>query len=257
MFSMNMNSMLKQNQTFLLTRRKHPVVFQHLKRKTQQHAFLFDETMSAVTSKLFANTVCYPFESYRLWVASHIQIQPTPRNLFNGYFTYLPYTVFNNIVTFLLFYSIQNNLQCSTDVSLAICSVLTSLVTSVYKVPFLYMLKRRVMQKEILFSTMMDVKYFTHAYKAIIIEDIPELFIKFYLRDFMNIHFMTLPLFMKSSIIGVLSTIMLFPVELYKTRVICKGVQIHFEPLAVMLRVFISFLNTTVFFMLLEAIKKI
>ena len=217
------------------------------------------DALIAVTSKVVANTICYPVESVRMWTISRTRISPSLTNLFQGYNIYFPYTLVNNCITFSLFYACNylfgTRLGLPVEQMLIATSVLTSCITTLYKVPVSYALKRTVIQQDICMKTIQDLSYFMNAYRAVLIEDIPELFIKFYLRSYLGIHYESMPSVYKSMIIGVVSTALLTPIELYKTRVICHNVAIHPEKMGFVLRIFISVANTFIFFFLLDILK--
>ena len=213
---------------------------------------VLDDSAVAVCSKIIANTVCYPLESIRMWRLANAKIAPTIENLFRGYSTYLPYTIANNAITFVLFYACHQWLCITAWHALLGSSIITCLVTSLYKVPVSYCLKRRVIKEDICFKTLADYKYFSTAYVALLLEDIPELFIKFYMKA--QFHFVPEPF--KSLIIAIASTALLTPFEMYKTRVICHNIPISYTASAFGIKLAMSALNTFLFFFLIGVMDR-
>lgn len=222
---------------------------------------LLDDTMVAVVGKILANTITYPVESIRMWTISNTPMPWTLANLFTGYNIYLPYTLANNICTFFLFYAIEAALlawiPANSNAALLGTSVLTCLITSCYKVPVSYTLKRKVVHTELRVRDLMNPFYLFSAYRAMILEDIPELFLKFYLRNYLAVHYVTLAAFWKALIIGLVTTVLLAPLELYKTRILCEGIAIESDPRGVLLRAANSILNTFIFFLFLDTVAVI
>jgi hypothetical protein len=187
-----------------------------------------------------------------MWKISKTSINPTIGNLFAGYSMYLPYTSANNMVTFFLFYSCNSWFSSLNGwYTLFGASLVTCLVTSIYKVPVSYYLKRRVIKENICLTTLFSPIYFSTAYIALLLEDIPELFIKFYMRAC----FSSIVEPMQSLFIALTSTILLTPFEMYKTRVICHNIDIKYTSLAFVIKLAMSALNTFLFFFLINIIN--
>lgn len=218
---------------------------------------VLDDTVITVVGKVMANTISYPVESIRMWIISKAPIKWTIANLFSGYHIYLPYTTMNNLITFFVFYSIEKLLglyipNITKDITLLATSTITCLLTSLYKVPVTYTLKRVVIKNKVSMSDLVNPYYMMSAYRAVICEDVPELFIKFYLRNYMALHHASMNSFWKALVIGFITTVILTPLEIYKTRVICKGIPIEADWRGFVLRISNSILNTFLFFLLLD-----
>lgn len=223
------------------------------------HRAVLDDTLISMVSKVTANTLCYPIESIRMWSISNSHVAYTLRNLFAGYKIYLPYTTCNNIVTFALFYGINEaciqHFNVSATTALFCTSVATSLLTSLYKIPVSYFLKRIVIQKNISASTLLDIAYFRKAYMSMLMEDIPEFFVKFYLRNLICMYAPDVHCILRAVFVGIVSTFVITPLEMYKTRVICHDIHIKMTPVSFALRVLCSMSNTSLFFLINDAIS--
>lgn len=208
-------------------------------------ASVLEDGVIATASKIIANTICYPVESVRMWNVSNTRITYSLRNLYAGYRIYLPYTIANNAITFIVFFQCLELLK-QHPYALLIASVVTCMITSLYKVPVSYTLKRTVIQQHVCYKTVFRVPYFMNAYGALLLEDIPELFIKFYLRAVCSTYSISEPF--NSLLVACASTILLAPFEMYKTSVICHNIQLKFTNASILLKLINSILNTFVFF---------
>jgi hypothetical protein len=125
-------------------------------------------------------------------------------------------------------------------------------VTTTYKVPMSYILKRRVVQSELPYADLRNMAYLLSAYRAMLSEEVPEYFLKFYMRNLLTLHYEAMDAVTKSLLIGVISTLILSPLELYKTTVLCKGIDIKYNFKALLLRITNAILNTFLFFFCME-----
>jgi len=199
----------------------------------------------ATISKILANTVCYPIESVRMWNVSNTNIKPSIKSLYAGYTFYLPYTIVNNAITFVVFFQCLEWFK-QHPYGLLCASVITCVITSLYKVPVSYTLKRTVIQQEVCYKTVFHPPYFVNAYTALLLEDVPELFIKFYLRSLCSIHSIHEPV--NSLLVACASTLLLAPFEMYKTSIICHNIRLKFTHVSILLKIINSIVNTFVFF---------
>lgn len=253
---------------FNMNRRPHTPFEKHIiyQRKVVRHlprilrAGVMDDALCAVVSKVIANTLCYPVESVRLWNISKTTLSYTVPNMFAGYKMYLPYTVMNNVITYALFYTVdafykQNIIALGPDATLLLTSLTTCLITSSYKVPVSYVLKRTVVQTDVNINSLANVPYILKAYRAYLMEDIPELFLKFYIRNYIAMNYIGMNAFIKAFVIGLITTILVAPLDIYKTKIICHGMDIRNNPIALAIRIANSLLNTVVFFYCIDLLK--
>jgi hypothetical protein len=221
-----------------------------------------NEAMLAAASKVIANTLCYPIESIRLWNISNTKVQLSIPNLMLGYNIYLPYCIINNVITFNIFYNF-NNFLCtclpllSLEHRMFMVSCMTCIVCTVYKVPTSYYIKQTVMNKIPCFKIFNDFQYIRKSYMAVLLEDIPELFIKFYLNEYLIMNFSLMNPLIKSSIISIISTIIMTPIEFFKTSIICHNIKLDLTKFSILTRISSAVLNTFLFFIILDTLKSL
>lgn len=238
-------------------------------RMVRRHAF--SEADIATFSKVVANTVCYPLESMRLLNISSTDAatavkQPSTGGtsliciartcfaaLYKAYHVYLPYSIIHNYIAFNIFFNISHNIDgFGVEHTLFIASSLTCAICSLYKVPMSFYLKRSITNTSLCVKTMLTPRIACNAYAATLFEDIPELFIKFFLNVYLHTHCAEFSPFLKSMIISCISTVVLTPIEFLKTRIIIHNLKLTFTPVSFFIRVFTSVLNTFIFFFLME-----
>lgn len=221
-----------------------------------------EPAMSATLSKIVSNTLTYPIESVRLIsMVPKDQREKDPSlrlhvgNLYRGYPQYLPYSVFNYVVTYQVMFFFMNMFHTITryEFTLATASVFTCLVTAMYKVPCMYFFKNKVINQTICTRTLFTRKFFGKAYGILLLEDIPEMIIKFYLNHFLHSFFPNVHDLLQALMIGTISTMLLTPIDILKNTVLCNLPRPQ-NPTVIYMRVVCSIMNTTLFFLLFNAL---
>lgn len=224
---------------------------------------ILEPALSATVSKIASNTLTYPIESVRLINMMPKEQQETDpslrltwKNLYRGYPQYLPYSMCNYWITYQVMFFFLQALQTwlgSYEAALTGASIGTCMVTSLYKVPCMYFFKNKVVNQRICFRTFWSQALFGKAYLILLLEDIPEMFIKFYLSYGLRLLFPQLHDLIQALCIGMISTMILTPIDLMKNAVLCNlpGPP---KPILVYLRVLCSVVNTTLFFVFFHAL---
>jgi hypothetical protein len=101
----------------------------------------------------------------------------------------------------------------------------------------------------------MDLRYFGKAVCAVLLEDIPDIYIKFYLNHILKQVFL-IPCLYQSMIVGLLACLLLTPLEFIKTKVIYYDVKVTQNRLTIYIRALNSILNTALFFTIIDLLKK-
>lgn len=218
-------------------------------KKFKPKCFIDNSTISATLSKLISNTITYPLESYRL-INSTKNIIKNKNNLYNGFIIYTPYILLNSIISYKIFFNIINLLKnYSYQDSLIIASIFSSIISGFYKVPILFYIKNKVINNFIDFNKLYNNYLFIKAYLALIIEDIPEMFIKFYLNYIIKTYYSNISNINLALIIGLCSSFLLTPIDYLKNKIFCgKDIKIILTKKLILLKMLITTLNTILFF---------
>lgn len=223
-----------------------------------------EPAVSATVSKIVSNTITYPIESVRLISMiprskrdTDPSLKYTLRNLYRGYPGYLPYSVMNYVITYQAMFVCMEFFKATAmyEVCLLASSVCTCLLTSLYKVPCMYFFKNKVVNQVICFRTLLSSSMFRKAYGILLLEDIPEMCIKFYLNHFMHTVFPGLSELCQALFIGMIATLLLTPIDIVKNTVFCNLPQPKSVGTTV-IRVSCSIINTTLFFFLFNGLKR-
>lgn len=222
---------------------------------------VLEPALSATISKIFSNTTTYPIESYRLIKLvplekrqSDPKLQLTFSNLYRGYNLYLPYSVANYTITYNIMFNMMKSLEVlfSFELALMCASAATSIITAIYKVPSMYYLKNSVMNQCVSVKKLRGI--FPRAYSVLMLEDIPEHFIKFYINHVIHAFFPYFNEFWCAIIISLLCTIIFTPVDILKNMVLCN-VPFGISRVQMVLRISCTFANTFLFMFIFNILK--
>lgn len=203
--------------------------------------------LSASISKIIANTATYPLETVRLLTLS--KTDKHNKNLFVGYGTYLPYCVFSNFVTYNTLYICLSLIAISHyDMKLLLASCITAFLTSFYKIPYGYFLKNKIIGANVSLKSLYVPAFYKKALIATLCEDIPELFIKFFCSNCVQVYFPFLDILHSSLLIALITSIILCPVEFWKTSILCNTKKLELSVKTIAIRVCISLVNMFIFF---------
>ena len=213
-------------------------------------ALVFDEVVCAITSKVISNTLTYPLESVRLISLCDEETKKDKSRLFFGVNTYLPYCIFGSIMTYkIYFYCLCVFTACTThNNAILIASSITSIITAQYKIPYGYMLKNAILRQHVSFKGLYNFAYYSKAFLATIMEDIPEMYIKFVMSWVFETHMPLCNSIVSSVGIAVVSSLVICPMEFLKTTILCstKKMTLTFE--AIFIRLLTNIINTFLFF---------
>lgn len=234
------------------------------------NAFLEDTAWMATFSKIVSNTVTYPLETCKMLLQT-MQAIPwhRPHILFAGYHQFILYNICHSSIYYALFYNALHVFhQCIWTSTLV-----TALITSLYKVPITYYLRNTAVLTASNASTVETEKtkkklptlswstlhesLCWKRYVVVVCEDIPDTVIKFSLNAFLK----TLPWISPVHIplwVGICTSILLMPIDHLKTTLFC---QMHLAVAknvmaGLRFRLFASVLNTTLFTGCLNALQQ-
>ena len=237
-----------------------------LLRPIKPRCTITEDILFSSASKFISSTVCYPIESIRMLLLSsslestcNIQTPlETMKKLYSGYRYFVPYNIFHSVSTYIiLYYSLSLiNGPLAYSQSLLIASSITCLLTSFYKVPCTYIIRRKLVTDHVCIKHLMDFQYFSKAILAMLLEDIPDIYIKFYLNHILKqtLSGIMPPVYI-SILVGLFACILLTPFEFIKTKVIYYDMNIVQNKFAIYIRVLNSISNTAMFFSIIEIFK--
>lgn len=191
-----------------------------------------DIALCTSTSKIASYLITYPLESLKLISTSPTKERTTPARLYRGFLSYIPFCVFTNVATFHTFYFVKTLLvqyPLETYMCFILTSVITSLITSIYKIPYSFFLKNRIINNKVSFNGLYNLQTYPKAFAATMVEDVPDLCIKTLCVD------MHAPI-----LLATLTGLMMAPIELWKTRVLCHPCPINFSKTTIVLIMLIS-----------------
>jgi hypothetical protein len=212
-------------------------------------AFL-DTVMCATTSKVIANTLSYPLETIRMKILCREKPPLDPLKLYTGFETYIPYCLLNNFITYKCFYTFMGLVFGNILIS----AFLTSAIVSCYKIPYIFTLKNRIIGEPIDFHNIYKKSQYSKALIATMSEDVPELFIKFSLS---NVIILGQTQLLSSLIISLVASLILCPLEFWKTSILCSTKKLELTLESILMRVAITVFNFFIFFLCFDALTKI
>lgn len=229
------------------------------------HVFMEDTAWMATLSKIVSNTIIYPLETCKMLLQTMQEIPwHRPHVLFAGYSQFILYNICHSSIYYSIFYNTFNAFQQCIWTS----SLITALITSLYKVPITYYLRNTAVlaasssstSKKKLptlsWSTLQESLCWKR-YVVLVCEDIPDTVIKFSLNAFLK----TLPWISSAHIplwVGICTSLLLMPIDHLKTTLFC---QMHLAVTknvmaGLRFRLFASVLNTTLFTGCLNALQQ-
>jgi hypothetical protein len=134
-----------------------------------------DIGLYSAACRIVTNSITYPLENYRLYYLLPDEKKPLRISfLYRGFPKYLPYTIFSTLFTYRLAYSINEILLFQSHYEkLVLSSILTCLITSMYKIPFNIYLKNSVLRNNV----QLDKQFISKSIFISLIDDIMDLFV--------------------------------------------------------------------------------
>lgn len=232
-------------------------------KKTHRYKYVvpkvvLDDVSCAIFSKVISNTLTYPLESVRLMSLCTDNQSKDISRLFYGVNTYLPYCLFGSILTYKLYYTSLALLLLTLDNNTAIfiASSLTSIVSAQYKIPYGYLLKNSILKEKVHIKGLYNVPYYSKAFFATIMEDIPEMYIKFLMSWVFEAYFPMINNIISSIGIAVVSSLVICPLEFLKTSILCSTKKMSLTKEAILIRIFINIVNTFLFFLSFNTLRQ-
>lgn len=224
-------------------------------RRTLRVLSVLDEALCASSSKIIANIVTYPVETVRL--SSLCQNPIRHPNRFIGIQNYIPYCIFNNIVTYKSLYTCIG-FQCSihADINLLLASICTAILTSFYKIPCGYMLKNRIIGEPINFKILYHPVLYSRAFVASLSEDVPEMFLKLFLNNLVTSCFPNINNYVSSMFAALITSIAITPMEFWKTSILCSSKAMSLSPMSIFIRIMINLTNMFIFFISFNFLRR-
>lgn len=206
-----------------------------------------DLATCATTSKIIANTFTYPLETVRL--LSLCDKSPKVNQLYKGFLTYIPYCIASNFITYKVFYGCLDILNAQgLFQKILLASIVTSLFTSFYKIPYGYFIKNRIIGETINMRFIYQRPLYCKALMSTLSEDVPEMFLKFYFNSVFLLNFPFMNSIVSSMILALITSIAICPMEFWKTSVLCNTVSMHLSFKSVFLRIMLTLTNMFTFF---------
>jgi len=211
-----------------------------------------DAALCATMSKIISNGLTYPIESLRLSHMvkkkmndknTHVQTPLTQViALYRGFSAFIPYTVINSALTYYIMFTALGFFS----ENMLYTSVFTGLITSLYKAPCSYFFRNIQAKQRPCIRSLYYI--FPKAYATLVIEDIPELYLKFSLHNIVRTLFPEVSFVLQSMLVGICSTAVMSPMDIWKNRVlICTELEINMLT-NTLLRLVNSMVNTSLFF---------
>lgn len=232
-------------------------------KSVQCHGLLggVDPALCACVAKVVANTVTYPIDTIKL--LKQTQTQPVSWSkvaniptLYKGYNVFLPYNISNNVISHYLYFNTckvaQNIFHDATHVIIA-ASFVSSVVTCVYKVPMLFLVRNSNIGRTVTLDDFFKNK--DTCIKSFLVqaaEDFPETVVKFYLNHFLQKTFIDITNFQRALVIGVIMAILLAPFDTLKTNLLCRAKTLT-SNFVVFMRILSTVTNNFVFFLIFTA----
>ena len=209
-----------------------------------------DIVWATSASKITSYMLTYPLESLKLISMSEEKRNLKVHDLYKGFVSYIPFCVFTNVVTFNTFFFVKSHLATLVNHDLALyvmASIMTSVITSIYKIPYTYYLKSSVLKAPISFHQLYEPSRYKRTMKATLAEDIPDLCIKAFCAG--GIVSNSERLF-----IAALSSFLTSPIEVWKSSVLCHPLKIVMKPVTLIIIVFVSLTRTLMYLRILDFI---
>lgn len=209
-------------------------------------AVLIDDPgpMVATVSKVVANTVAYPLETCKL-LKQTLQHIPwnTPGLLFVGYPQFMMYNAVHSYTYYAIFFAALKHFKESVWLG----TLVTSILTCIYKMPVTYYLRNKSANP----STPISWKccFCWKRYVVLLAEDIPDTFLKFSLNTFFRGIMQQEYMWLVPMVVGVLITVILTPIDHLKTKMFCghRNKVTHDVTSGLEFRMLGNLMNTTLF----------
>jgi hypothetical protein len=241
-------------------RTRHPFHKTHLVKHCNKHNIslkCLHEYHIAAVSKIVSNTFTYPIETVRLWSLQQRKYE-FPRDikkLYIGFNQFVPYNLINNVITYNIYYKCMEILMfVQYEYALLISCFVTCVITLLYKIPFSYWQKNRLMGGAPDFKKFQNIQYVFKTYTVSMLEDVLELYIKFYLNHFIHT---SIPPLCRALIVGVFTSLLISPIEFTKTQILCESEKLVFTHKSILIKMVSTMLNTFVFFFTLNSLMRV
>lgn len=226
------------------------VPIKHSRHSKHSRVRCHDAAFSASVCKIIANTTTYPLETFRLLsLNAHRPVTAvSPSILFKGISTYIPFCITTNMIVFKVFYGLHGVVTTfikDTWISMLITSVMTSFLSSCYRIPYSYYLKNRILTDHVDFKHLYTSGIYTKALLATMCEDVPELILRTVVAQHLTQHMLFLghSHFIAALVVALIVSIVISPIDYWKTCILCGRIKLRFSPLSVCMAVCINVLR--------------
>jgi hypothetical protein len=245
-----------RNRHATMLRSRHPLHTRHLVKHNHKHNCLHESHIAAL-SKIVSNTFTYPIETIRLWSLQQRKYE-FPRDfkdLYIGFNQFVPYNLLNNVITYNIYYKcMEISLFLQYEYALFISCFATCVITLIYKIPFCYWQKNRLLGGTPDFKKFQNMQYVVKTYTVSMLEDVLELYIKFYLNHVIHT---SIPSLYRALFVGVCTCLLISPIEFTKTQILCESKKLVFTHQNILIKMMSTMLNTFIFFFTLNNLMRI
>lgn len=217
-----------------------------------------DDALAATVSKVLSNSCCFPFENLKILYQTHKNplIHVSSETLLKGFGCFLAYSCIHSFTYFQVFVFMQT--LCRSNMHLA--TVATSILVSFYKLPVQFYLRNIVANNSVVWTKLLNVQSLCTKYTVMVLEDIPDNALKWYLYMFFSKQNSKLGI-SASLLIGIICTVIMTPMDMLKTHVLCTTEKTKEDNqyifFILLLRMFTNVINTSLFMFLYEFFRNI
>jgi hypothetical protein len=217
-----------------------------------------DPALCACVAKVVANSMTYPIDTIKL--LSQTNQQPlrwesifNRTTLYKGYNMFLPYNVSNNVINHYTYFNVYKSIDTvfqNTAHTILFSSLISSLITCVYKVPMLFLVRNKnIGQTVSLAEFFQNKRKCAHTFLIQVAEDVPETLMRFYMNHTLQRMCPELHHFARALIIGVFMAVLLAPLDTLKTNLLCRA-HSKLSSFVIAMRMTSTVLNNFLFFVI-------
>lgn len=210
---------------------------------------------AGMISKIASNTICFPIDTCKTLAQTGQSVFPlTVQRLYNGYGGFLLYNFFHSwFYHWILFNSICLFQAIGYETSLKCGTVIASITSCVYKLPFTYYLRNKSAQKTVDWQKFFSsINQLQKRYAVMVMEDIPDTYLKFYLRWKLGPLF---PPIVACLVTGIIIAVVMTPLDVLKTRIMTGDDNKSYCFAGWQYRLVSAVLNTTLFLVLFNQLN--
>jgi hypothetical protein len=183
----------------------------------------FADTARGALGKIVSNAVCYPIDTCKTVLQSRRELRiESIRHLYAGFPVFCAYNAVHSLVYYGLFFYVMNALpDWSYASKLKVSTVTTSVLTGLYRVPVTFYLRNAAVLRRIDWRDVFkNARAFRTKYAVVVLEDIPDTYLKFYCRHLFDRFFDP---FRACLLAALVVAVVMTPLDAWKTFVMTSG----------------------------------